>query len=163
AFVHAHAHAAALARMSPELVRDLRRRAARELLAEGSDEERRAAVYFLADALAVPPEGAPAPADPDQGGPAEPSISLVELDLAAAQKARAGNAVAAAERYLDAGIALLPGDAWTSAHRLAYALHLGRAECAHLGGDVAAAEETLDAIRTHAEGDEERLDIDLLH
>ena len=67
AFVHPHAHAAALARISPELYRELRERAGRQLLAVATPEERRAALFHLADTLAAgeapraPPRGSSSP------------------------------------------------------------------------------------------------------
>ncbi len=153
AFVHGHAHAAALARISPELARELRQRAGQQLLADASPEERRAAIFFLADTLAGPA---------GHDGRAE-RLDLAALDLAAAERARACNALAAATRYLDAGISLLPGDAWESAHPLAFALHRDHAECAYLAGRVPEAVESLDLVRARARTEEEQVAIDLLH
>ncbi len=68
---------------------------------------------------------------------------LAELDLLAGQKAKASTAYGPAARYLAAGMAMLPADAWQARYELAYALHLERARCEYLAGSFADAERCL--------------------
>jgi PAS domain S-box-containing protein len=82
---------------------------------------------------------------------AEPERRAVAaLDLLAGKRAKAGAAHAAALRYLAAGRALLPADAWERCYRLAFELELNLAECEFLTGDFAAAEQRLAALLGHA-------------
>jgi PAS domain S-box-containing protein len=82
---------------------------------------------------------------------AEPERRRVAaLDLVAGKRAKAGAAHAAALRYLAAGRALLPADAWERCYRLAFELELNLAECEFLTGDFAAAEQRLAALLGHA-------------
>jgi predicted ATPase len=150
AFVHPRAHAAALARISPELQRELRRRAGERLLAEGAPMDRSAAIFDLAVALA-----------PEDG--AEANVEVARIELAAAERARRCNAFAAATRYLRAGISLLPGNAWEEARPLAFALHRDHAECSYLEGRIAEAEAEIDGLHARALSSAERASIDILH
>ncbi|BDG05594.1 sigma 54-interacting transcriptional regulator [Anaeromyxobacter oryzae] len=71
---------------------------------------------------------------------------VVELDLLAGKRARASTAYASALRYLAAGEAMLPADAWSRRHALAFGLSFHRAECEFLTGDLPAAEARLAAL-----------------
>jgi predicted ATPase/signal transduction histidine kinase len=75
---------------------------------------------------------------------------LAELDLLAGRRARASAAFGPAARYLAAGMALLPADAWDAQHDLAYDLHLERARCEYLSGNSAEAERCLASALSHA-------------
>lgn len=81
---------------------------------------------------------------------------VAELDLAAGKRARASTAHASALKYLAAGSALLPEDAWERRHDLAFTLELHRAECEHLTGAREAAEQRLAALWRRARTVEER-------
>ena len=71
---------------------------------------------------------------------------LAELNLTAGRRAKVSTAYTSALKYLIAGAALLPNDAWTRRHELRFALELGRAECEFLTGDLATAEERLNRL-----------------
>jgi predicted ATPase/signal transduction histidine kinase/tRNA A-37 threonylcarbamoyl transferase component Bud32 len=75
---------------------------------------------------------------------------LAELDLLAGQTARASAAFGPAARYLAAGMAMLPADAWEAQYDLAYALHMERAQCEYLSGGPAEAERCLASALLHA-------------
>jgi predicted ATPase/signal transduction histidine kinase len=68
---------------------------------------------------------------------------LAELNLMAGRRAKASTAFASAASYLGAGTATLAKEAWTSAHELAFALHLELGECEYLGGSYEPAERLL--------------------
>ena len=75
---------------------------------------------------------------------------LAELNLVAAQRARASAAYASALTYLVAGAELLPEDGWERRHDLMFALALHRAECEYVTGQLGPAEERLITLATHA-------------
>ncbi|MFP5502461.1 MAG: AAA family ATPase, partial [Candidatus Sericytochromatia bacterium] len=77
-------------------------------------------------------------------------VETAALNLEAGEKARASAAYAAALGYAEAGLALLPGDAWAQAHALCYGLHRLGAECAYLSGDPAKAERLVEGALAHA-------------
>jgi predicted ATPase/signal transduction histidine kinase len=85
----------------------------------------------------------------------EERYGLAELDLLAAQRARASTAYGAAAQYLAAGMAVLPETAWEDRYELAFALHLERARCEFLIGSFDLAERqvglALRNARTRAE------------
>ena len=60
---------------------------------------------------------------------------VAELNLWAAQRAKAGTAYASAVRYIAVGMDLLGEDAWERRYDLAFALWLEGAECEYLNGD----------------------------
>jgi PAS domain S-box-containing protein len=65
---------------------------------------------------------------------------VAELNLLAGRRAKAAAAYASAAGYLEAGLGLLPSDAWRTRYDTTYALHLERAACEFLSGDFAEAE-----------------------
>jgi PAS domain S-box-containing protein len=75
---------------------------------------------------------------------------LAELNLIAAQRAKASAAYASALAYLAAGAELLPKDSWERRHDLAFALELHRAECEYVTGQLRPSEERLTALATRA-------------
>src|SRR5262249_38715117 len=81
---------------------------------------------------------------------------LAELNLIAAQRAKASTAYASALAYLSAGIEMLPKDGWERRHELAFALELNRAECEFLTGEPDNAEDRLAALSTRAADTVER-------
>jgi histidine kinase len=168
AFLHARAHAAALARIAPDERVSLRRKAGRQLLAEAADEDRSTRLFHVADLLLGAAPSAP-----------EERLEMVRRDLAAGTRARQCNAHAAAQRYLAAGLALLHGDAdtrtepagpgapgdfgaWQTAYPLAFALHREHAVCACLEGRVVSGEAELDLLRERARSEGDRAAIDRL-
>jgi PAS domain S-box-containing protein len=75
---------------------------------------------------------------------------LAELNLLAGKRAKASTAYASALKYLTAGAALLPGDAWERRNELIFELELHRAECEFVTGALAEADERLAALSTRA-------------
>lgn len=71
---------------------------------------------------------------------------VAELNFAAGKRAKDSAAHASALKYLVAGAALLPEDAWERRYDLAFGLEFHRAECEFAGGDLAAAERRLSAL-----------------
>jgi hypothetical protein len=71
---------------------------------------------------------------------------VARLNLMSGQRAIDSTAYASALRYLAAGAALLPPDAFERRHELAFRLELHRAECEFLTGDIAAAENRLNLL-----------------
>ena len=76
---------------------------------------------------------------------------VAALDLIAGRRAKAGTAYVSALRYLSAGRALLPANAWERFYRLTFDLELNLAECEFLTGDFASAEERLSALSVRAQ------------
>ena len=87
---------------------------------------------------------------------------LAQLNLVAGRRAKSSNAHAAAMRYLEQGLALLPSAPWDMAHELTFSLHLQRAECHFLLGQFAEAEAELQALRKRARSPEEHDEIHAL-
>ncbi len=91
---------------------------------------------------------------------------LAELNLIAGRRAKSSTAYSSALTYLTAGASLLPPDAWTRRHDLAFAFELNRAECEFLTGALAAAEARLAELADRAASHPElatltRLQVDL--
>ncbi|HSE68757.1 MAG TPA: AAA family ATPase, partial [Gemmatimonadales bacterium] len=90
--------------------------------------------------------------------PAE-RLRLAELNLAAGRKAAASAAFPSAAGYFGAGTALLPEDAWSGHHDLAFALHLLRAESEYLSGRFTEAEARFAALLARCRSPKERTDV----
>jgi PAS domain S-box-containing protein len=75
---------------------------------------------------------------------------LAELNLIAAQRAKAAAAYASALTYLVSGATLLPENSWEHCHDLTFALEQNRAEAEFVVGKLGPAEERLSALATHA-------------
>ncbi|MBC7174442.1 MAG: AAA family ATPase, partial [Polyangiaceae bacterium] len=71
-------------------------------------------------------------------------VRLAELNLVAGRRAKSSNAFDAASHYLDAGLDLLPEEAFESCYSLALALHVEAAEAAFGRGDA-------DRVARHSE------------
>ncbi|MBF0550544.1 MAG: AAA family ATPase, partial [Deltaproteobacteria bacterium] len=99
----------------------------RRLLSLLTPEEREDRILELVDYLDV---GKELIADPRE------RITLVELNLLAARKAKKSAAFAAARGYLSAGLELLPEDAWSVNYPLTFDLHLEQAKCAYANSDL---------------------------
>jgi PAS domain S-box-containing protein len=84
---------------------------------------------------------------------------VVELNLLAAQRAKASTAYASALKYCTAGLALLTDDCWERRRELIFALELLQAECEFLTGEPAAATERLAALSNRAADTVERATI----
>ncbi len=76
--------------------------------------------------------------------------SLVELNLAAGQKAKASAAYRAAFEYLTVARRHLGAQAWEDQHELTFAVHRELAESAYLAGEHATAEEVVETSLEHA-------------
>ena len=74
---------------------------------------------------------------------------IVELDLAAARRALVANAFADSARFLEAALALLPEDAWTSRHDQAVELHVTYMHAQALLGERAEEERLFELLRRH--------------
>lgn len=77
-------------------------------------------------------------------------IELAQLNLRAAQKARAATAYQVGRQYADVGMALLGAETWTRHYATGLALYELAAELASLCGDVAAMETLADVIMAQA-------------
>ena len=75
---------------------------------------------------------------------------VAALNLIAGKRAKAGTAYVSALRYLSAGRALLPADAWDRFYRLTFDLELNLGECEFLTGDFALAEARFASLLTRA-------------
>jgi len=75
---------------------------------------------------------------------------IAELNLIAANRAKASTAYASALTYLIGARALLPENSWKQRYQLTFALELQRAECEFLTGDFAAAEKRLSMLSRRA-------------
>ncbi len=106
----------------------------RLLAAHTPAEKREAAVFEIVNQLN---RGAALITSPDE------REQLAELNLRAAQRAKATTAYASALVYLAAGRALLTEDKWEQQYRLTFSIEYHRAECELLTADLAAAEERL--------------------
>lgn len=73
-------------------------------------------------------------------------IEVAHLNLEAGRKAKGSAAFSAAASFFDAGVELLPADAWQSEPRLALELNRERAEALYLTGDLQRAELAFDAL-----------------
>ena len=71
---------------------------------------------------------------------------LVELNLEAARRAKAGTAFASAAAYVAMAAAHLPDDAWERDVELACSVALLQAQCEHLTGQLEAAERRLESL-----------------
>ncbi|HOO11668.1 MAG TPA: AAA family ATPase, partial [Bacillota bacterium] len=86
-------------------------------------------------------------------------LRLAGYNLAAGRRAKASAAYDLAINCLEAGIKLLPEDAWNSCYRMCYDLHLELAQCRYLVGDTSAAEQLFDTIIRRAESELEKTDV----
>ncbi len=75
---------------------------------------------------------------------------IVELDLAAARRALVANAFADSARYLEAALALLPEDRWTSRYEQTLELHVTYMHAQALLGAREEEERLFELIRRHA-------------
>ncbi|MGI0491660.1 trifunctional serine/threonine-protein kinase/ATP-binding protein/sensor histidine kinase [Alkalinema pantanalense CENA528] len=75
--------------------------------------------------------------------------TIVHLNLAAGQKARAATAYQAAHRYAQIGINLLGQDRWQYRHEQTLALHELAAEAAYLEGEFGQMEQWIEAVLTN--------------
>ena len=76
---------------------------------------------------------------------------LVQLNLAAGQKARSSTAYGAALNYFNTGTSLLSSDCWQSQYDLALALHSGAAEAAYLNTDFEQVEQLVAIVLNQAQ------------
>jgi len=77
-------------------------------------------------------------------------LELTRMNLRAARKARDSGAYAPAWDVLQAGLALLSQDCWTSHYDLTLSLHITAAEVAFLIGDLESMQDLLEQIYQHA-------------
>jgi predicted ATPase/signal transduction histidine kinase/CheY-like chemotaxis protein len=105
----------------PALHRDIGRTLVRDTPADQRDER----LFDIVDQLDL---GLPATSDPDE------RVELARWNLLAGKKAKAATAYHEAQRYLWAGISLLPEDAWETEYPLAFELHFTCSECEYLAG-----------------------------
>jgi len=79
-------------------------------------------------------------------GSVDGRVALAHLDLAAGQKAKSSAAYEAALGYFQAGIALLPKNAWQMEYELCFSIHLEAAECDYLCGNLDMAEKAFSLL-----------------
>lgn len=84
---------------------------------------------------------------------------LAELNLQAAQRAKASAAFVTALKYLTTGCQLLSDDCWERKYRLAFQLGLLRAECEFVTGLPGEAERRLSALSLRAKGLVDKADV----
>lgn len=89
-------------------------------------------------------------------------IDLASMNLEAGQRARGSTAYSAATQYLDAGIGLLPDDAWQQAYPLTLSLHREMIVASFLGGEHERADEWARITLQHARDVLERAEIERL-
>jgi len=89
-------------------------------------------------------------------------VQLAGLNLTAGRKAKASAAYPSALGYFRAGTALLGEDGWSASERLAFALHVERAEAEYLCGQYAEAEASFRALLPRCQSPEERADVTAL-
>ena len=77
-------------------------------------------------------------------------INLINLNLAAAAKAKESTAYAAAVSYLSVGIELLAEASWETEYNLSYSLYSEQMECQYLNRNLAKAEKLFDIIISRA-------------
>lgn len=75
---------------------------------------------------------------------------LVQLNLLAAQKAKASAAYTAAMQYLNTALTLLPQDSWNTDYDLTLALYTLAAEAAYLNGELKQTEQFAAIVLAHA-------------
>lgn len=81
---------------------------------------------------------------------------LIALNLMAGHRAKENTAFDHAAMFYQAGIDLLPDNAWQSDYLHAYALKLGKLECAYLSGHDAESDELFRELQHHAQSLEDR-------
>ena len=149
-FLHDRVQQAAYALIDVDRRRAVHLEIGRLLLARLTPDEVQARVFEVADHLNT---GLPLIDGPDE------RLRLAELDLAAAMRAQSSMAHAIALRYFDAGLGLLPADAWATHYALALALHREAGRSAYLSGDFERATPLLDAALAGARTALEREEI----
>ncbi|MBU1168766.1 MAG: AAA family ATPase [Proteobacteria bacterium] len=90
---------------------------------------------------------------------AEEKITLAQLNLSAAQKAKRSTAYASALIYLKTAEGLLPGDAWDNYYDLTYSLHREMIECFYLNLNFSETEKIFKMIMQHVKSNIERANI----
>ncbi len=146
-FAHDRVQQAAYARLAEPERLVLHLRIGRLMQAEASGEER---LFDVADHLNL--------GSPMIDGARERQ-DLARLNLQAARKAQASAAPAAALAFVNAGLALLPADAWAHQADLAFDLHQLGAEAAYVTGDFALAERLVATASPHAPSPEAQADL----
>ena len=146
-FVHDRVQEAAYSLIPEEQRAAAHLRIGRLLVAHTPPEKREEAIFEIVSQLN---RGAALIASRDE------REQLAELNLIAGKRAKASTAYASALKYLTAGAALLPEDAWERRRELTFALELHRAECEFLTGALAEAEARLAALSQRAADTVER-------
>jgi predicted ATPase/signal transduction histidine kinase/tRNA A-37 threonylcarbamoyl transferase component Bud32 len=89
----------------------------------------------------------------------EQQYELAQLNLVAAQKAKASAAYPAALKYIAVGMEVLPQDAWTNEQLLAFTLYRERCECEYLCGNFERAEAWLNRTLSYAKSNLDKAEI----
>ncbi|APR81149.1 High-affnity carbon uptake protein Hat/HatR [Minicystis rosea] len=130
-FLHDRVQQAAYSLIEEEQRAEIHLRIGRLLLAATPESEREARLFDIAHQLAL---------GPVVGRSTEERYEGARLHLRAGRKAKTSAAYAPAKRYFEAGLALLPADAWEHDHDLAFSLHAEAMEAQYLDGDVESGE-----------------------
>ena len=139
-FIHDRVQEAAYSLIPEQSRPEAHLRVGRMLLAHNPPAEREAAVFEIVNHLNRGAALITVREERDQ---------LAELNLIAAQRAKASAAYASALTYLVAGATLLPENRWECHHDLTFALELNRAECEYVTGQLELAQDRMVALATH--------------
>jgi predicted ATPase/class 3 adenylate cyclase/tRNA A-37 threonylcarbamoyl transferase component Bud32 len=122
-FAHDRIQQAAYSRIPDELKTTLHRQVGQILLRETPPSQRQQRVFDIVNQLNASLELIETPEDREE---------LARLNLMAGVRAKTSAAYASADRYLSAGLDLLPQDCWDERYELALELHTQAAEAAYL-------------------------------
>lgn len=140
-FGHDRIYEAAYFLLDPATRSDRHYRIGRRMLEKTPEEQLSNQIFYIADQLNLGRGGA---TDPDE------ARQLARLNLQAGIKAKDTAAFSAAVNYLDAGIEMLPEDAWTADYDLAYSLYSQQMECRYIDRDFDEAERLFNIITANA-------------
>jgi PAS domain S-box-containing protein len=146
-FAHDRVQEAAYALIPEQSRAEAHLKIGRLLLTQTSPEQRDQAIFEIVNQLN---RGAPLITLPEE------REQLAELNLAAGKRAKASSAYVSALRYIAAGAALLPRDAWDRRQELAFELELHAADCEVCAAELQAARQRLTALATRAVGPVQR-------
>jgi transcriptional regulator with GAF, ATPase, and Fis domain/predicted ATPase len=152
-FLHDRVQQAAYGMIPESDRRDVHLTVGRLLLAHGGAEESAEALFEVANHLNYGSALITSEAE---------RLQLAELNLRAGRKAKASAAYPSALAFVTHATAMLGEEAWTIAERLAFALHLERAEAEYLCGRYTEAEASFTALLPRCRSPEERADVTAL-
>ncbi|MHA6533026.1 helix-turn-helix transcriptional regulator [Paenibacillus sp. BAC0078] len=90
------------------------------------------------------------------------NLELVQLNLAAGNRAKAASAYDVALGYFRKGVELLPAEAWNNAFELCFELHAEQAECEYLCGNSRESDRQINFLLDHARNTAERSRVQMI-